>query len=233
MPLTVGIAVPCYVNHVKYIDEFLKSYENGSVKPDNVVISISSMPPINIIEDYSKKYTFPIDIRTFPTKKVAGENRNIAKSHLKTDIISFMDVDDVATFQRVEFIKRAFEENPEIGAIVHNYVAREYFDSEESQIIDEDYKFYKDAVYLIPGNMCLQVNKEIVKNDSPYNDISYYGAVMHSQLSVRREIINSFLFDTYDRGEIEDVVMIRKLWDAGVKFGYLNCLLSKYRPKSF
>ena len=205
----------------------------GSVKPDSVIISVSSTPSSYIFDSFKDTdYDFTVKLIVSPDKQVAGENRNIAKQHLKTDIISFMDIDDVATLQRVEFIKRAFEENPDIDVIVHNYIPCAYFYGDESEIIEDDYRLLKDGVYRIPNNMCLHIHKAQLCNDSPYKDISYPGAIMHSQISVRRDIVEKYTFDNYDRGEIEDVVMIKKLWDAGVKFAYLDNLLSKYRPKS-
>ncbi len=100
MRRTIGVAIPCYKYHASLIPRCLASIEEQTVKPDHVVISCSSACPSDI--PALPKYSFPLTILTHSVRKNAAENRNIAARLLDTDLISFIDVDDVMHFQRIE-----------------------------------------------------------------------------------------------------------------------------------
>ena len=86
-----------------------------TILPDEVSISISE------VDDYkpNKDYGLNLIITTHTEPKNGAENRNIASGKLSTDIISFMDCDDLMHPQRLEFIKKSFDND--IDAVVHEF----------------------------------------------------------------------------------------------------------------
>jgi glycosyltransferase involved in cell wall biosynthesis len=100
MRQTIGVAIPCYKHHANLIPRCLASIEAQTVKPDAVVISCSSscVSDIPVLPTYS----FPLTLLVSSEKRNAAENRNIAAQNLRTDLISFFDVDDIMHPQRLE-----------------------------------------------------------------------------------------------------------------------------------
>lgn len=99
---TIGIAIPCYKGHISKIQSVLNSIETQTVKPDMVIISCSSSTPRDIPP--LPHYSFPYQIITTPVRYNTAQNRNKAARMLNTDIISFIDVDDVMHPQRIEIL---------------------------------------------------------------------------------------------------------------------------------
>ena len=117
--LTIGVAIPCYKKHIPFVFKVLDSIEKQTRKPEKVVISCSS----TISEDFplnKLNYSFPIEIYVIRFKKNAAQNRNNASSYLDTDIVTFIDADDIMHPQRLEIIERVFiEHSPKI--FLHGY----------------------------------------------------------------------------------------------------------------
>jgi len=127
--MRIGLAIPCYVHHIPNLIKLLDSIESQTVLPDHVVVSCSSTKELSL-----RKYPFRMDVITTEERKNAAQNRNIATRHLDTDIISYMDADDLMHPQRLEFIKYVFE-NTECEIALHNYS------------VSEDYTIYPEIQY--------------------------------------------------------------------------------------
>jgi glycosyltransferase involved in cell wall biosynthesis len=106
--MKIGVAIPCYKYHIPKLIRCLESIEAQTLKADQVVVSCSSSDKSDFPSDIEKRFSFPLVILTTPDRKNAAENRNIAISHLTTDLVSFFDADDIMHPQRLEFIKHAF-----------------------------------------------------------------------------------------------------------------------------
>jgi hypothetical protein len=218
--LTIGIAVPGYINHVKFLYPFLDAYEAGTEKPDKVAISLSSMPEEFVL---TKSYSFPIQIIATPARQTAGKNRNVAKAALDTDIVSFMDIDDIAHPRRVEYIRRAFEMNPTVDVVLHNFVKREYF---HEPMEDQDYLFFESV-------RCTDL---FGSDKTKYGIVlpptkHYRGIVMHSQPSIRQHVSKTYNVDESAAALYkEDLIFLKTLWNRKLKFGYIEARLSNYRP---
>jgi glycosyltransferase involved in cell wall biosynthesis len=120
---TIGVAIPCYIHHIHKLKSVLDSIQNQTTKPSHVVVSCSSTPDDNkdvadLIQTYSP--FFQLEILTTTKRKNAAENRNIASRYLHTDIISYMDADDVMHPQRLEYILYAFEHS-DCSIVLHSY----------------------------------------------------------------------------------------------------------------
>jgi hypothetical protein len=219
--LTVGVAVPGYIKHIQYIYDLLDSYEAGTEKPDKLVISLSSMPEGDF--KLEKTYSYPIEIFSTTKMQTPSKNRNVAKAHLDTDIISFMDIDDKAHPNRIEYIRRAFIENPEIDALVHNFTRRVFFND---PIEPQPYTYISNAIYV---SDLVRAKKECMPPLPPSKHEQ--GIVMHSQPSLKKSVARRFDFDEAPSAMYkEDLFYLRALLGNEIKFGYLNSRLSHYRP---
>jgi len=122
---TIGVAIPCYIYHLQKLKILLDSIQAQTLKPTHVVVSCSSTLPDNKdVNDIREKYTdFKLDVITTKERKNASENRNIASRHLHTDIISYMDADDIMHPQRLEYILQAFQQT-DCQIVLHSYTNR-------------------------------------------------------------------------------------------------------------
>jgi glycosyltransferase involved in cell wall biosynthesis len=120
--MRIGVAIPCYKYHIPVLKRCLDSIEEQSVKPDQVVVSCSSCQDSDIP---AYNYSFPLRIITHTERKNAAQNRNIAASHLDTDIISFFDCDDQMHPRRLEGIKEAFCLINPCDIVLHSYMLNE------------------------------------------------------------------------------------------------------------
>lgn len=120
--VSIGIAIPCYKHHIQYIPQIIKNLCEQKRKPDAVVISCSSVDE-EVFKELECLPQTDLDITFIPieTYKNASENRNIAASQLKTDLISFFDVDDLMHPQRTAFIENIYEKT-KFDVLYHNYI---------------------------------------------------------------------------------------------------------------
>jgi glycosyltransferase involved in cell wall biosynthesis len=70
--------------------------------------------------EYSIKMKLPIF--NSPQKRKPGWARNSGGKLCLKEVIMFIDVDDFIHPRKCEFMKKVFNENPEVDAVVHNYL---------------------------------------------------------------------------------------------------------------
>jgi glycosyltransferase involved in cell wall biosynthesis len=117
--MRIGVAIPCYKNHIFPLIRCLDSIAAQTVKPDQVIVSCSSSKPEDLPE---LNYSFPLRVITTEEKKNAAQNRNIAASYLDTEIVSFFDADDEMHPQRLEAIKDAFMSYRPCDIVLHSFL---------------------------------------------------------------------------------------------------------------
>lgn len=163
----IGVAIPCYVNHLPLLLELFDSIENQTLLPNKVVVSCSSTNPHEELKNI-KKYSFPYEIIYTTENKNVSSNRNIAINNLlDMEYITFIDADDIMHPQRIEMIMRTFEEtNGDI--ILHNYSCR------------NELKFINNLQYKI-NELFISRCKCITSN--------YNYQIHHAQSTVRRYIL--------------------------------------------
>lgn len=103
--MRVGVAIPCYKNHIPQLSNLLQNLEIQTYKPDEVVVSCSSCKPEDI-PNFS--VSFPLRILTTENRQNCATNRNKAASALTTDILLFFDADDEMHPQRLEVLRNVF-----------------------------------------------------------------------------------------------------------------------------
>lgn len=116
--MSIGVAIPCYEPHHKYLPALLESIANQTHKPNRVVISCSSWAYDGRVDTFYKG--IPLTILYWSRLVVQAENRNLAGAELETDYISFFDADDLMHPRRIEYILKAFERS-KCDVIVHDY----------------------------------------------------------------------------------------------------------------
>ncbi len=155
---TIGIAIPCYIGHIDKLKVLLKCIEDQTVLPAKVVVSCSSTRSDDLDINESD-YCYPLTVITHEQKLNAAQNRNIAASHLDTDIISFFDADDIMHIQRNQCIIDGFNTHLDAVAFIHGFIINsETLEMEIYNIFTNFYKdiFYiKDAIEVIPGQQLL------------------------------------------------------------------------------
>jgi glycosyltransferase involved in cell wall biosynthesis len=211
--MRIGVAIPCFIKHISHCYELLDSINAQTRLPDQVVVSCSSSRPEDFVQ---KEYKFPLLVIITEERKNAGQNRNIAADKLDTDVISFIDADDIMHPQRLEAIEQAF--NDSLDIVMHAYFLNEECDQEfptiQNVIVEKD-------------NLCRCTSgcirfKKFVPNSR----------IHHSQVSVTRKAFEAVRFredrESESREDCRFCFGVFSLPD--IQSGYLRYPLSKYKP---
>jgi hypothetical protein len=130
--MKISLVIPSTPNHFKYIDCILKNYEKGTIKPDEIIVSVSNgnLLEKKTVEDIIEKYSNSfgrLDIILNERQVMEGPNRGVGSEHSKFDYITYHDSDDIPHPQRIEIIKYFFE-NFDILHLNHSYTFETKFD---------------------------------------------------------------------------------------------------------
>ena len=120
MTLTIGIVIPCHKPHIPLLGRLLWSINNQTHPPDRVIVSCSSSEETDILYR-ENDYKFPLKIYTHSGRLNAAQNRNFGTRQINTDIVAYIDGDDVMHPQRIEVIHKAFITHPNMKLLLHNY----------------------------------------------------------------------------------------------------------------
>jgi glycosyltransferase involved in cell wall biosynthesis len=122
-PMKVSVIIPCHSKHADYLRDLLTSYQRQSVKPDEVVISLSNINevPGHLIRQLeSNPWPFQLKIIKHKGQLQPGLNRNAACEASIGDLLICQDADDIPHRQRVEILKYLFE-NYKIDFLIHKF----------------------------------------------------------------------------------------------------------------
>jgi hypothetical protein len=145
--MTLSLVIPSTPNHFQYVDCIIKHYLNGTVIPDEIIISVSNSHQIDskIFDSLNEKYleSYPNLIILKHTHMVPeGPNRGEGSKVAKYDLISYHDSDDIPHPQRIEIIKHFFNKF-DINHLNHSYKYEIGFD-----IID-----FEKIKYVLPNEL--------------------------------------------------------------------------------
>ena len=208
--MSIGVAIPCYEPHHKYLSALLDSIANQTHRPDRVVISCSSWAYDGRVDTFYKG--IPLTILYWSRLVVQAENRNLAASELQTDYITFFDADDLMHPRRIEFVLKAFEQT-KCQAIVHNYqhVQRPLvvpFEDTDELIISE---------------------KEVVKDPNAIGVCVEGLPLHHAHISITKQIFDQYKFDQNPyMYRIEDSLYAATLVKYGIPIRYIANKLSQF-----
>lgn len=151
--MTIGIAIPVHYKYIPYLEPLLDSISNSTTPPTEVSVSISDCPDnFNL-----KEYPFKLILTKTKNKKNPCENRNIAANALSTDIISFIDSDDLSFSNRNEFLLKSFMNGSNV--VVHNYEITKNRDIQISST-QEDLEIFHEYIDTVRGNIPFPFNKD-------------------------------------------------------------------------
>jgi len=212
--MTLGIAIPTYSGHLFNIKNLLDILQNSTVKPNKVSISCSSQSESITFED---KYDFELIINITEGYRNPSQNRNIAASFLDTDIISFIDGDDLPHFQRNEFIMESFKDDNVI-VLLHDY--------HQSRFINNDFIYSKyEKLNLMVNYIDTVFPNGYTGSKIPNHNYAHH----HAHLSIKRELFNKIKYDE-DQSLLyrEDSVYVKELVLNGDKISFISNKLSQY-----
>lgn len=212
MSKTIGVAIPCYKPHHSYLYRLFDSIIAQTHKPDRVVVSCSSWDT-----NTSREHMYhgiPITVIYSRRRIVQAENRNIAASLLGTDLITFIDADDLMHPRRLEFIVEGFARS-NCECIVHDY---QYIKQGDSvSYASEDEPRLTDDVFIKNPRQhgCI-----IHPVEKPFH---------HAHVTVSRDVYAKLQFPTQEQYyRIEDSVYLATLLAHGIRIRYLENKLSQY-----
>lgn len=209
--MTLGIAIPTYIGHIKYLNNLLNAISKSTVLPQQVSVSISSFDG----ELDLSTYPFELIISKTLDYKNPSQNRNIAAGKLRTDVISFIDGDDLPHNKRNEYIMTCFKNGSKI--VAHDY-ERMYNDSE---IFNNDI----GEIEFLPN----YINKFISDLQAPENEFNHLG-YHNAHITLLNEIYKNFKYDESKNIEYrEDSEFNSRLVKNGFKICYIKNKLSLYR----
>ena len=121
------LVIPATNGNFNYLRCILSHYQDGSVKPDQVIISLSNAHLVSNIEDLEQRFRGVFEdfkILKHNQTMVQGPNRDAASMAADNEIIISNDADDIPHPQRIEVIKHCFE-TLDILHLNHSYKTTE------------------------------------------------------------------------------------------------------------
>ena len=187
----VSLCIPCIPRDKNKLERLMKSVKSQTLKPYEVVISLSG-------EEYTNNYFkyklqniagVPVKIIYSKDKKTASQNRNIASENAIGDIISYIDADDIMKNNRIKRIVSIFKKY-NCNAVLHSYE----FTLDTNKNSNTKIKIYE-------GKYMYKISKELktlhlwIKNENK---------IHHGHISIKRSVFNHIKFNTseqYRRGQ--------------------------------
>lgn len=209
--MTLGIAIPAHVNHLFGLKKLLMTISQSTVLPKQVSVSVSSFDGNLDLGNYP----FELIITTTNERKNACENRNTAAKKLKTDIISFIDADDLVHVKMVEYLVEAFKKGAK--AVVHDYYQNA--DRESDWYISEigPLDYHHEYVDTALENWSFAINS---KQHRDY-------ACGH--ISVKKNIFDKIFYDESIGWEVgEDAEYTVRLVKNKIKISYISNRITQY-----
>lgn len=214
MTLTLGVAIPCYAGHFHYLTSLLSNIASSTMKPSEIAISCSSWSHDKL--EYFSYDGIPVQVWYSSDKLNASQNRNRAASLLKTNLISFLDADDLMHPRRIEFLLHAFETRPDISAVFHDYAY-------QPVSMRNDPFWEEHQANPLPNKVQKDPNAAgIIVEGGPY-------AIHQAQVTIRSRLFSVFRFnEDWSYFRKEDSMYAATLVTHEVPCLYLNNKLSRY-----
>jgi len=198
--MKTSLLIPAIPGHFRYLPIILQLYLDGSMQPDEVVISLSESDfvPFEQKEAFTKEFCSRFDNFIFleePSKLWHGPNRQKAGEASSNEILIYQDADDIPHPQRIEVIKYFFDKF-DIFHLNHCWISykkefKKINDFAQIRAIMSD-ELFKSCFPKGHFKDCVNVTKAYGENFSMINDGVHSGAV-----SVRREVLDKVKWKMY------------------------------------
>lgn len=215
--MKIGVAIPCYSGHHGYLQSLLENIASSTHRPDKIAISCSSWTTNGrVLGDFQG---IPVEIVYSTERLNPAQNRNQAARCLTTDLISFLDADDLMHPRRLEFLVKAFEDHPDVYAVYHGY------SWEPRARRSEPFWEEPEACPLSAAMVKDPKAVGIMVETTPPNLYEHH----HAHVTVRDRLWKVFQFDeNWAQNRKEDSVYGATLVANDVKCMYLHNKLSRY-----
>ena len=195
--MKTSIAIPCAWHHVRYLDAALSKIAAGTELPDEVVIIISPVEPhkdLRHIHTLWQKFRrhFHLIIEFCGHRMDAARARHALTANLTGDVILYHDADDTQHPQRVEMVKRFFDEY-DIMHLCHSY--KMFNEGQAGQIVYDDIK-------VIPSEHLYK--NYFVTGPRPDAFSSHFMRTHAGGLCIRREVLQKVSWHNMRTGAGED-----------------------------
>lgn len=184
VPLKTSIIIPCHGKHAKHLFPLLKLFEQQTVLPDEIVISISETDLMDsqlLTELNEDPWLFPVVIYTTQEKLYAGQNRNVACSHATGDIFICQDADDIPHPQRIEIIRYFFEHHG-VDHLIH-----ELLPLQQNQV---------SHFQMLPS-----FDKITFRKPHSFNEVWKAGTVTNGNIAISKNVFKTLKWPNNSRGQ--------------------------------
>ena len=180
--MSLGVAIPTYIKHVSFLQPLLDNITTSTVKPDTISVSCSS---VHVNKDVEFEVnSVPVIVQYSTETLNPSQNRNKAASRLNTDLISFIDGDDLMHPRRLEFVKNVFLDHPEVEAVYHGY--------------DHKDLSQKDVPFEVVETPHLFLNQVVANPNFVGISLGDYH-IHHAHVTLRKSVFDRFQFDENPR----------------------------------
>jgi glycosyltransferase involved in cell wall biosynthesis len=136
---SISVIIPCY-NSEKYIKKTLSSVLSQSYRPDEILVvdDGSEDETRNILESYFSQ----IKILCHPNNSNLGTaaSMNLGIKHTKSELIAFLDHDDLWYPTKLSEQVKIFEKYPDVGLVYTNVFVIDENDNDLFKIYPDDFK---------------------------------------------------------------------------------------------
>lgn len=191
--MKTSLLIPAIPGHFDYLPTILKCYLEGTVKPDEVIISLSEshlIAPerISSLTDYFSARFDNFIILQHSSQLWHGPNRQKAGEASSHEILIYQDADDIPHPQRIEIIKYFFNKY-DICHLNHCWIPydknfEKIYDYEQIYTIKSD-KLYKCYFPSDHFKDCTNITRAYGENFPMNNAGVHSGAI-----SIRREVLD-------------------------------------------
>ena len=182
--LSVGVIIPCHPKHAPYLYDLIRAYENQTVQPNELVISLSESNQVapDIIDAIKNEpWIFPVILVQSDAKLFAGQNRNQACKQATANILMCQDADDLPHPQRVEIAKYLFEKY-DLDFLMHQFIVLD-----EGEIPHYDY--YEELSQI-----------KIIKPRS-FHHIYGIGMITNGNIIISRRVFDTIKWSNRKQGQ--------------------------------
>lgn len=184
----ISLGIPCIPKHIIHLEELIINIHEQELLPYEIIISLSETTKedgVKLENKLNQISNINIRIITSNKKQYAGINRNICSKHCNTELISFIDSDDLMCPSRIKILEEVFNKY-NYDVLYHNYT---------NNILNcsNNYTQISDKT---------QTKQEYNNNENKdKNEPSYLKNVAHGHMTMKTNILNKYPMDGGGYGE--------------------------------
>ena len=189
--MKTSIYIPVDNTKLDKLVDIVKSYNAGSVIPDEIVINamgITSQESIDTLREIQDLKQDNVVIYACKTNGTISENKNYASKITLNDIIMYHNPDMIPSMKRVEVVKRYFEDTDKC-VVIHSQYNFDVFGSESIPV---------DNLRIIPSSTIYERYFPFKVKENAWQYTRTFGQELggryldYESICVRKEVLNEF-----------------------------------------